>query len=98
MGFSLMFSEESNFKNLLSPNGLSSSIPFSDVWLKACLEVHESGSEPSKVEGLYRILVKIFKFELLFQKEICNLVLEGIMSTKVTHLRLGCKAGGFAIP
>ena len=62
MGFSLMFSEESNFKNLLNTNGLITSIPFSDLWLKACLEVHESGSEPSKVEGLYRIFINYEDF------------------------------------
>lgn len=48
-----MFSEESNFKNLLNSNALSLAIPFSDLWLKACLDVHESGSESSKVEGMY---------------------------------------------
>ncbi|XP_065358157.1 serine protease inhibitor 42Dd [Calliphora vicina] len=57
MGFSLMFGEESNFKNLLAPNSASNVLPFSDVWHKACIEVHESGSEPAKVEATKPIVI-----------------------------------------
>lgn len=52
MGLNLMFSEESNFKNLLASSGTSSVLAFDEMLHKACLEVNESGSEPAKVEGL----------------------------------------------
>ncbi|KAM7352908.1 serpin 31A isoform 1-T2 [Cochliomyia hominivorax] len=57
MGFSLIFSEESNLKNLLAPNSNSNNLPFSDVWFNSCLEVNESGSEPAKVAANKPIVI-----------------------------------------
>ncbi|XP_046811948.1 serine protease inhibitor 42Dd [Lucilia cuprina] len=57
MGFNLMFSEESNFTNLLAANSSSTALPFSDILHKASIEVNESGSEAAKVEASKPIVI-----------------------------------------
>ncbi|XP_061389753.1 serine protease inhibitor 42Dd [Musca vetustissima] len=57
LGFSLLFGEDSNFKNLLSPQSASSSLPIADILHKVCLDVHESGSESSNVEATKPIVI-----------------------------------------
>ncbi|XP_058986042.1 antichymotrypsin-2 [Musca domestica] len=57
LGFSLLFGEDSNFKNLLSPQSASTSLPIADVLHKVCLDVNESGSESSTVEASKPIVI-----------------------------------------
>ncbi|XP_075149478.1 serpin 31A [Haematobia irritans] len=57
LDFSLPFSEESNFKNLLSPQSTTTSLPIADILHKVSLEVNESGSESSNVEATKPIVI-----------------------------------------
>lgn len=51
MGLSLIFTEDSNFKNLLSAKTATTALPINEIFHKACIDVNESGSETSNVEG-----------------------------------------------
>ncbi|XP_073823986.1 serpin 31A [Musca autumnalis] len=57
LGFSLLFTEDSNFKNLLSPQSASPSLPIAEIFHKVCLDVNESGSESSNVEATKPIVI-----------------------------------------
>uniref|UniRef100_A0A1I8QB37 Serpin domain-containing protein n=1 Tax=Stomoxys calcitrans TaxID=35570 RepID=A0A1I8QB37_STOCA len=58
MDFSLLFSEESNMKNLLSSQtSTMSTLPIADILHKVSLEVNESGTESSNIEATKPIVI-----------------------------------------
>lgn len=57
MGLSLIFTEDGNFKNLLSPTSATTALPINNIFHKACIEVNESGSETSNVEASKPIVI-----------------------------------------